>query len=217
LLVRLLCLIGFPTIELLGAATPASAQLLRRENVALSTGVVYYRSGAPEPNCPDAVGISFGFDFQTTGTWHAGGGMRMFLAGTLMCGGASILVQHHGESLNEESGLQLWGMPSLELHAGRILTWDELELALAAAAKLTYGYHGPDRTLGSFVPWVGGRLTLEGITDVLGVGLEIGRHRTTVSWLSSNQTVVRTFGRWEPLGQLTLRIRPWREYAEGGR
>jgi hypothetical protein len=107
-------------------------------------------------------------------------------------------------------------MPSLELHAGRILTRDDLQLALAAAARLSYGYHGPDRTLGSFVPWVGGRLTLDGITDVLGVGLEIGRHRTPVSWLSSDQTVARSFGRWEPLGQLTLRIRPWRDDAERG-
>jgi hypothetical protein len=43
-------MIGFAAIELLGAAEPAPAQLLRRENVTLSTGVVYYRSGAPEPN-----------------------------------------------------------------------------------------------------------------------------------------------------------------------
>ena len=212
-----LCLVGPVGLSCLGMLKgKAEGQSSLAQRMAISAGWVRYNTGAASGNCPQAAGISVAVESRTPNAWYVGAGWELMLAGPGACKGTAILVPG-SETLEEEAGLELWGAPAINMFAGREVSWaGGIALSLGPAVRLAYADRGFRDGSRGFVPWLGGRATLDGLVGRIGAGVEVGAVRVPVAWTYWEETwkIERLFGRWRPLMQLKLRILPWRGRGE---
>ena len=189
-----------------GLASPAHAQVVTGENVTFGAHYTRFQSGDRPFNCPDRSGFGVSIEARTAGRAFVGGAAQVHVAGAGECKGAVLLVPFEDGFAEESSGFDLLPAPSVAVSAGVLIPAGR-PIAVAAAARLMWAGRGAAGR--GLVPWLGGMVTIDELAGPLGVGIEYGSTRVPIELTREGRTV-HTLGRWEPLWQVSLRLRPWR-------
>jgi hypothetical protein len=193
-------------------SSDADAQLLSREDVTFSASFTGFDTGANEQNCPEGSGGSIGLGVRVGGAWFVGGGVQLHMAGPSSCKGVGILEPHGGDYAEEFSGVELRPAGSGLVVGGWRARIGERELAVTTGVRGVWASISAPQRSWRLMPWLGAGMAVDRLIGPIGFGVETGWLRTPVVlrvYENGAYQTVAEHGRWRPLWQVGVRIRPW--------